>query len=150
MWVFPSLYTGPCGTDPYGPYETRRIHLWVLASMWPEYTRTSTGRPYSSDRKWVILYGLPTGLVRTAFQAAHRNRRFEAYSCMCRRPLHELYQNLYINYASILELASQPTSNSRGKTCPVIGLLSNLTASKGKYWPSDSLSFSLFFIFMYM
>ena len=35
-----------------------------------------------------------------AFQDAHRNRRFEAYSCMCRRLLHELYQNLYITKAN--------------------------------------------------
>ena len=34
---FPSLYVR---TDPYGPYGTRRIHLRVLSSMWPKYTRT--------------------------------------------------------------------------------------------------------------
>ena len=61
MWVFPSLYTRMV---PYGPYGKRRIHLRVLASKWPKYTRTPTGRPYSSDRKRVISYGLPTGYRR--------------------------------------------------------------------------------------
>ena len=68
MWVFPSLYVR---TDPYGSYGTRRIHLRVIASMWPKYTRTPIDHPYSSDRKRVISYGLRTGYRSVRLSKPH-------------------------------------------------------------------------------
>ena len=65
---FPSLYVR---TDPYGVYGTRRIYMRVLAFMWPKYTRTPIDRPYSSDRKRVISYGLPTGYRSVRLSKPH-------------------------------------------------------------------------------
>ena len=68
MWVFPSLYVR---MDPYDPYGTRRIHLRVLASTWPKYTRTPIDRPYQSDRKGVISNGPPTGYRSVQLSKPH-------------------------------------------------------------------------------
>ena len=58
------------------PHGTRRIiHLRVLASMRPRYTRTPIDRPYSSDRKRVISYGLPTGYSYN-FPSLTKNQKF--------------------------------------------------------------------------
>ena len=121
VWVFPSLYVL---TDLYVPYGTRRIHLRVIVSMWPKYTRTPIDRLYSSDRKKVISYvDFPQAtVVRPSLQASLINRRFEAYlhtcSSMCKRPLNELYQKLYISstpFPTVIRIKGQKlaTCNSR-------------------------------------
>ena len=107
--------------------------------------------PYASGRRRVISYGLPTGYrVYAAFQASLRNGKFEAYSSICRRPLHELYHKLYINEAKILELYSQLTSKLRKKTLP-----SHWSAVQHDSIKRDMLtirlgSFKLLFTYMYM
>ena len=78
MLVFPSLYVR---TDPYGPYGTRRIHLRVLAPMWPKYTRTPIDCPYPSDRKRVISYGLPIKREYWPSDPFHFN--CSLYTCTC-------------------------------------------------------------------
>ena len=65
--------------DPYGPHGTRRIHLRVLASMWPKYTRAPIDCPYSSDRKRVISYGLPTGYRSVRLSRPHLETEGLAY-----------------------------------------------------------------------
>ena len=131
MWVFPSLYIR---TDPYGPYGTRRIHLRVLASMGPKYTRMPIDSPYLSDRKRVILYGHPTDYRSIRLSKSHKETDSlrHIYIAPCAE---DSCMNYIKNYISV-RLSSHPSSKLRGKSCPVIGLLSNMTASRGKCWLS--------------
>ena len=61
-------------------------------------------------------FPLPTGPY--GFPSLTNNRSFEAYSSMCRQPLHEIDHKIFINGANILELCSQPTSKLRGENLP--------------------------------
>ena len=109
MWVFPSLYVR---TDPYGPYGTRRIHLRDLASMWPKYTRTPIDRPYSSDRKRVISYGLATDYLSVWISKPHSETESlrHIYIAPCAEDRCMNYTKYYIS--------SKPSSKLRGKNLP--------------------------------
>ena len=147
MWMFPSLYAR---TDPYGPYGTRRIHLRVLASMWPKYTRTPIDRPYSSDRKRGISYGLLTGYRSVQLSKPHLETEGLRHIAPCAEDRCMNYTKNYISIRPELELSSQPTSKLRGEACLVIGLVSNMTASKGKYWPSDPFYLTVLYMHVHV
>ena len=51
--------------------------------MWPKYTRTPIDHPYSSDRKRVISYGLPTGYRSVRLSKPHLETEGLRYIAPC-------------------------------------------------------------------
>ena len=101
-------------------------------------TTTPTDRPYASDHSITdgcFRIDFPRATGPYGFPSLTNNRSFYAYSSMCRRPLHELYHNLYINEANI------PT-NIKIKEKKNTESLTNMTSSRGEYWPSGSVHFN--------